>query len=251
LPDTSDLNACAALVQRGDPDRFLATMSAPVGARVVLLPLNAFALEIARAPYLTAEPLIAEMRLQWWRDALEEIAEGRPVRRHEVATPLAAVLDAAGARLLDATVAARKWDIARDPFPGAAGLMAYVEATAATPAWVAARALGSGTEGAVRAVGRAGGLARYLAAVPALRAAGRDPLPPGTDPAALARDALAGLRAARPDRAARAACLAHWQAGALLEMVIADPGRVWGGGLGLSEFGKRVRLAVALVRGRV
>ncbi len=245
------VDACAALVQRGDPDRFLATMAAPVAARAVLFPLHAFALEIARAPYLTAEPLIAEMRLQWWRDALDEIAEGRPVRRHEVATPLAAVLDATGARLLDASVAARKWDIARDPFPGAAGLMAYVEATAATPAWVAARALGSGTEGAVRAVGRAGGLARYLAAVPALRAAGRDPLPPGTDPGALARDTLAGLRAARPDGAARAACLAHWQARAVLARVITDPGRVERDGLAMSEFAKRVRLAAALVRGRV
>jgi len=243
--------ACALLVQRGDPDRFLATMAAPPAARAVLFPLHAFALEIARAPYLTAEPLIAEMRLQWWRDVLDEIAEGRPVRRHEVATPLAAVLDATGARLLDASVAARKWDIARDPFPGAAGLMAYVEATAATPAWVAARALGSGTEGAVRAIGRAGGLARYLAAVPALRAAGRDPLPHGTDPVALARDALKDLRLARPDRAARAACLAHWPAGSLLAQVIADPGRVERGGLGLSEFGKRVRLVVALVRRRV
>ncbi|MCU0907679.1 MAG: squalene/phytoene synthase family protein [Rhodobacteraceae bacterium] len=245
------VEACAAAVARGDPDRFLAAMAAPVAARAVLLPLHAFALEIARAPYLTAEPLIAEMRLQWWRDALDEIAEGRPVRRHEVATPLAAVLDGAGARLLDASVAARKWDIARDAWAGPAGLMAYVEATAATPAWVAARALGSGSEAAVRAVGRAGGLARYLAAVPALRAAGRDPLPPGTDPVALARDALAGLRAARPDRAARAACLAHWQAGAVLAQVIADPGRVERGGLGLSEFAKRMRLAAALVRGRV
>jgi hypothetical protein len=129
--------------------------------------------------------------------------------------------------------------------------MVYVEATAATPAWVAARALGSGTEDAVRAVGRAGGLARYLAAVPALRAAGRDPLPPGTDPAALARDALAALRAAQPDRAARAVCLAHWQARAVLARVTADPGRVERGGSAMSEFAKRVRLAAALVRGRV
>lgn len=226
-------------------------MAAPPRARAVLFPLHAFALEIARAPYLTAEPLIAEMRLQWWRDVLEEIAEGRPVRRHEVATPLADVLDATGARLLDASVAARKWDIARDPFPGVAGLMAYLEATAATPAWVAARALGSGTEAAVRAVGRAGGLGRYLAAVPALRAAGRDPMPPGTDPAALARDALAGLRAARLDAAAWPACLAHWQARAVLSQVLTDPGRVERGGLGLSEFAKRTWLAVALLRRRV
>ncbi|MFN5827641.1 MAG: phytoene synthase, partial [Rhodobacterales bacterium] len=34
--------ACAALVQRGDPDRFMAVMAAPVAARARLFPLYAF-----------------------------------------------------------------------------------------------------------------------------------------------------------------------------------------------------------------
>ncbi len=250
-PDAAAIAACADLVRKGDPDRFRATMAVPVAARAVLFPLHAFALEIARAPWLTAEPLIAEMRLQWWRDVLDEIAEGRPVRRHEVATPLAGVLDAVGARLLDASVAARKWDISREPFPGTPGLLAYLEATAATPAWVAARALGSGTEEAVRAIGRAGGLARYLQAVPALRAAGRDPWPSGGEPAGVAAEARRALVAARPDAAGRAACLFHWQAGAVLARVERTPADVEAGGLSLSEFGKRTRLLAALLRGRV
>ena len=84
-----DLTACAQLVERGDPDRFAAAMAAPVRARAVLFPLYAFNLEVARAPWLTQESMIAEMRLQWWRDALEEIRAGGLVRRHEVVTPLA------------------------------------------------------------------------------------------------------------------------------------------------------------------
>jgi phytoene/squalene synthetase len=83
------LTACAALVERGDPDRFRAAMAAPPPARNVLFPLYAFNLEVARAPQVASEPLIGEMRLQWWRDALAEIAAGGPVRRHEVTTPLA------------------------------------------------------------------------------------------------------------------------------------------------------------------
>ena len=71
------LQACADLVQRGDPDRFAAAMAAPVAARKVLFPLYAFNLEVARAPWVTEEPMIAEMRLQWWRDALGEIGGGR------------------------------------------------------------------------------------------------------------------------------------------------------------------------------
>ena len=71
-----DLNACAALVERGDPVRFRAAMASPMAARRVLFPLYAFNLEVARAPWVTQEPMIARMRLQWWRDALAEIAAG-------------------------------------------------------------------------------------------------------------------------------------------------------------------------------
>ncbi|MEQ8366967.1 MAG: phytoene synthase, partial [Roseicyclus sp.] len=60
------LQACAELVARGDPDRFRATMAAPVDARRVLFPLYAFNIEVSRAPWVTAEPMIAEMRLQFW-----------------------------------------------------------------------------------------------------------------------------------------------------------------------------------------
>ncbi|TNF18762.1 MAG: phytoene synthase, partial [Rhodobacteraceae bacterium] len=62
-----DWQACAAIVEKGDPDRFASAMAAPVAARARLFPLYAFNLEVARAPWVTQEPMIAEMRLQWWR----------------------------------------------------------------------------------------------------------------------------------------------------------------------------------------
>ncbi len=71
------LAACAALVERGDPDRFLAVMAAPAWARARLFPLYAFNLEVARAPWVTEEPMIAEMRLQWWRDVVESAGRRR------------------------------------------------------------------------------------------------------------------------------------------------------------------------------
>ena len=98
--------ACARTVEQGDPDRFRTVMAAPVTARSVLFPLYAFNVEVARAPWVTQEAMIAEMRLQWWRDALEEIATDAEVRKHEVTTPLGSVLSAAQARMLDETVAA-------------------------------------------------------------------------------------------------------------------------------------------------
>ena len=112
--------ACAGIVERGDPERFLAIMAAPVPARRVLFPIIAFNVEVARAPWVTQEPMIAEMRLQWWRDALDEIAEGKEVRKHAVTTPLAEVLTPHQARELDRLVAARRWDVYSAPFEDAA-----------------------------------------------------------------------------------------------------------------------------------
>ena len=137
------LQACADLVQRGDPDRFLAAMAAPVAARRALFPLYAMAIEVARAPWVTEEPMIAEMRLQWWRDALEEIAEGRDVRKHEVTTPLAEAISPDTARALDRMVAARRWDIYKDAFEDEDHFADYLEATGGVLMWAAAENLGA------------------------------------------------------------------------------------------------------------
>ena len=251
--------ACAALVERGDRDRFLSAMAAPVEARRILFPLYAFNLEIARAPWLTAEPLIAEMRLQWWHDALEEIRSGGPVRRHEVTTPLAEVIDPEAAALLDAAITARRWDIGAEPFDGAEALWRHLDATAGTLMWVAARMLGApdAAEPVVRDVAAAQGLASWFEAVPALIAAGKRPLPESGNEAigALAKDGLRRLASARRSRAkvpasASPALLAAWCAGPLLRQAARDPLRVMEPGLGLSEFSRRARLLAAALTGR-
>lgn len=250
--------ACAALVERGDPDRFLAVMAAPVAARAPLLVLYAFNLEVARAPWVTQEAMIAEMRLQWWRDTVAAMAGPGPVRAHEVATPLAEVVR--GRRLplavIDRLIEARRWDIYRDPFEDRAAFDAYLEDTGAGLMWLAASALGAPpeVEPAARAAGWAAGLAAFLRAVPELEARGRRPLVDtrAEAVAGLARDGLARLADARRVRGrvppgARAAFLSGWQTEALLRQVLADPRRVAEGRLGLSEFARRGRLAWAAI----
>lgn len=248
-----DLHACAAIVEKGDPDRFMACMAAPVAARRVMFPVYAFNLEVARAPWVSAEPMIAQMRLQWWADALEEIAAGGAVRRHEVVSPLAQVLPASAARRLGLLVEARRLDVERAPFAGEEDLLAYVDRTAGALALSVAEALG-GAPGAQLAVwARAAGVVRYLRAVPELEARGRLPLPDGRSEAvaALARSQLValakvggGLRRLRrglgPE--AGAAVLEFWQVRALLRQAARDPVSVAEGRLALGGFGSRLRL---------
>jgi phytoene/squalene synthetase len=251
--------ACAALVERGDPDRFLAVMAAPVAARAQLFPLYAFNLEVARAPWVTDEPLIAEMRLQWWRDVVANAASGA-ARAHEVAGPLHDLIRDFGlpVDVLDRLIAARRWDISREPHPDQAALDAYLEDTGAGLMWLAARALGApdSTEAAVRDFGWATAAAGYLRAVPDLRARGRQPLPEGFSPEGLARtglDRLARARAGRKSipRAVAPALLTGWQTAGLLRLAATDPARVTAGTLALSEFSRRGGLIRAALTGRI
>ena len=252
------IDACARLVERGDPDRFLAVMAAPVWARELLFPLYAFNLEIARAPWVAQEPLVAEMRLQWWRDVIEAAHSGA-ARAHEVAEPLHRLIVDAGlpVPVLDRLIAARRWDCWREPFDDAEALDSYLEDTGAGLMWLAARALGApdGAEAAVRAYGWAAGLANFLRAVPELQARGRQPLPAGTDLAQLAQSGLARIKAARAARktlpkAAAPALLAGWQAERMLQMVLRDPAAVSDGRLAPSEFQRRGGLLWQAFSGR-
>ncbi|MCC5963587.1 MAG: squalene/phytoene synthase family protein [Rhodobacteraceae bacterium] len=251
----------ADLVRAGDPDRYAATRAAPDAARAKLWPLYAFNLEIARAPYVTQEPMIAQMRLQFWTDVLRDIESGAPARAHQVAEPLAALWRDEGlpVELGEAMIAARHWDIARAPFADEAAFAAHLDATAGHLMWLAARVLGApvAAEGVVRDMGYASGLANWLVAVPALRAAGRVPLLRDDDAAirALAEDGLDRLRRARAARAqvpdaATPALLCGWQAGAILRHARSDPGRVAEGTLRGSEFARRGSLLMRGVSGR-
>lgn len=252
-----DLSACAALVQKADPDRFMAAMAAPVAARRVLFPLYAMNVEVARAPWVTEEPMIAEMRLQWWRDVVGEIAAGTPVRRHEVVTPLAEILPGELAAQLDEMVAVRRWDIYKDSFEDRDHFERYINHSAGTLMWVAASCLGSVEESVVRDFAYAAGVASWVRAIPALEAHKRVPLLDGTSDGirALANDGLMRLARARANRgaiskAAAAALLPGWQTGAILRQVVRDPIRVANGSLGQSEARKRLGLMVQAATGR-
>lgn len=238
MSSDADLTACAVLVERADTLRFRTAMLAPVAARKRLFSLYAFNIEVARAPWVTTEPMIAEMRLQWWRDVCEEISQEQPPRRHEVATPLGEVITPKEALQLDALIAARRWDIYRDPFEDSAHFESYIDQTAGTVMWIAASGLGQADEQVVRDAAFAAGIAAWLSAIPVLEAQGRVPLIDGTSAgvSGLADDALKRLYRARKNRnlitkPARVALLAATCAEPVLIAARAEPERVGAGTL--------------------
>jgi 15-cis-phytoene synthase len=78
------------LIRRVDPDRWLSSrFIGDPAKRADVIAIYAYDHELARAPKVASNPLLGEIRLTWWREALDEIYEGRPVRHHPTARALA------------------------------------------------------------------------------------------------------------------------------------------------------------------
>lgn len=78
---------CETLLREADRDAWLAALFAPAETRPHLHALGAFFTEIRRVRDRVRQPLAGELRLQWWRDALEGEARG-----DTQASPVAAAL---------------------------------------------------------------------------------------------------------------------------------------------------------------
>lgn len=161
------------LVRRHDPDRFLTALFAPAERREALLTLYVFDHELARAREVTSEPHLALIRLHWWR----EVVEGAR-RRHEVAGPLGALLDAGllGPDALLPVIDA--YEIETEPgIETLADWRAWLLAGAGGIAVAAGRLLGAPEPEAFRNAGAAFGAARVIRWNHALARRGRCLLP--------------------------------------------------------------------------
>ncbi|MGB6229844.1 MAG: squalene/phytoene synthase family protein, partial [Litorimonas sp.] len=114
-----------------DPDRMRAARLADPEVRDRLFALYAFHAELAKIPELISEPMIGQIRYQWWRDCVEEIYSGGSVRSHEVSTPLAEMVAQSGISRfhLDRIVDGRERDLDPEPFRDLDAATAYADAT--------------------------------------------------------------------------------------------------------------------------
>lgn len=123
---------CLDQVRQGDRDRYLILLFAPAAARGHLAALAAFNLELARAREQTSESLLALIRLQWWRETIEEIRAGGKVRQHQVATALAEATRACGLNtdLMLAMIEARESESEQGAPDTEAAFRARIDSTA-------------------------------------------------------------------------------------------------------------------------
>lgn len=237
MADTETLDD---LVCRVDPDRWLASrFIADPAARADVIALYAFNYELARVAGGVSNALMGEIRLTWWREAMEEIAAGQVPRQHPTVQAIA------GARLdplaLAALAEARFADLDAAPPADEATVLAYVDATAGALAVLVARRLDAQAD--PHAV-KGAALAYGLAGLWRLQQAGRACLPSAWTRTDVARRVAEQLKAARTElKVLPVAAFPAVAPAALTGPYLAsrDPG----------DLEKRLRLTIAVATGRV
>lgn len=165
-----------------DRPRYLAALFAPEAVRPALTALAAFSGETARVRDLVREPMLGEIRLQWWHDGLsagpDAAPSGHPVLDGVRAAALRWHLPLAA---LVRTVEARRFELYDDPFATLSELEGHAGETDGTITQLSAIALAEGRDpGSGTLSGHAGvaeTLVRVLAEMPRMAARGRCLLP--------------------------------------------------------------------------
>ncbi len=157
----------AQTVRRYDPDRYFAALFAPEPARAHLITLYAFNHEVARVAETVRQPMMGEIRLEWWRETLDGARKGAP-RNHDVARALAELFasNVLPAAPFDAILDARAFDSSAEMFQDWTAAERYCDATSGNVMRLAARILGGEQDELAREAGIAYAIAGFVRALP-------------------------------------------------------------------------------------
>jgi len=167
---------CETLVRKRDYDRYISALFAPERLRAHLFALYAFNYEIARIAETVRTPLAGQLRLQWWREAVDEIYSGARGRTEVLrALSRAVAVHRLPKESFDAMLDAREQDFESIPFADMAALETYADATSGMLMRLAGCVLGAGDalDEQARGAGTAYAVCGLLRAVPFQVARGR------------------------------------------------------------------------------
>lgn len=170
--------------RRYEPDRYAAALLAPRARQSDLIALAAFAGDIRRIGQEVRDPFAAELRLQWWRDALKAGAAGN-VAGNPVADAFSKVIrdDALALDALDDYLDAHAHTLYQAPPPDEAALQTEIDLKEGTlfrfASQIAAgeKAFNSNENDAIVTATEAYGMMRVALDLPYALARGRVPVP--------------------------------------------------------------------------
>ncbi|HWE46818.1 MAG TPA: squalene/phytoene synthase family protein [Caulobacteraceae bacterium] len=227
MPNLVDLDL---ELKTAEPDRWLSTrFIADPEKRADVVAFYAFDHALARIAHAVTQPMLGDIRLAWWREAVEEAVAGKPPRAHPVVEALSVAIGRRGLSIgpFETLIEARARDLDAAPL-GLAEAVRYAEASAGSVMSIAARLLGPHTIPDLSAVGRAWGVARL---------ATERRLTPDVD----AQDIVAKSLAQTPKLSSEA----------FPAIAYATLARDYARGRTPSAFGKQLRLFWAVARGSI
>ncbi len=179
--DNAVFSAVAQTARKADPARFETAMFAPLEVREDLFALISLNVELSRIPETVSEPMLGEIRLQWWNDAIESLFNGGPIAGHEVITGLEGPTGSGRlpkGKLLD-LVDARRLLLSDSPMRDDKILDRFIAQTGGAMAALQVGALGGdiAAQDVAADAGWTEGAGRLIAALPALFARGDVVLP--------------------------------------------------------------------------
>lgn len=149
---TPEQSYCAGEARRTDWERFICALFAPRAAREALFALITFNSELARTRDVVSQPLLGQIRLQWWRDAIAAIYGDAPpsaaTATHPVLVPLAKAIAAHGLEraLFDAMIDARSDELDEGSLGGALDVLEYLLSSAGNLARLQVSVLSGGEQ---------------------------------------------------------------------------------------------------------
>jgi phytoene synthase len=158
------MDAIATSLREVDAAQFFAALFIPEEQRSAVMVLRTFAAEMSRIPFLVSEPMLGEIRFQWWHEVLAGEREGeaaahplasaliQTVRKHSL--PIAA---------LQGLIAARVEDLYADPPPTMNDLEGRLGECHSVPYRLASMILVPHSSASVADVAGHGGVAEGLA----------------------------------------------------------------------------------------
>jgi phytoene synthase len=122
----------ATRLRMEDYDRYLISLRLPRAVQPALWAVQAFNLELAKIAPTVSEAMLGQIRLQWWREAIDKIASGKTPRQHDVTLAVAKAMQeyALPLPLLHRMIDARAQELTPTPFADIAELLGYLGDTA-------------------------------------------------------------------------------------------------------------------------
>jgi phytoene synthase len=144
---SAPLSEVGSQARSRDWERFICALFAPAERRQAVFAILAFNAELARTRSVVTEPILGQMRLQWWRDALARVFDD--AGKVPVGNPLLAEFAAAIHRhhlprpVIEAMIDARSADLEDAPHEDLEALLAYAGATSGGVTELTLHALGA------------------------------------------------------------------------------------------------------------